>query len=255
MTAARQVAKTLLANDLEGFSREAWRSIGEQSPFIPAKYWTALCEHLAAVSLGKIRRLIINVPPRFGKSTLVSVLWPCWEWARDAAASRWIFCSHACDLALRDSVRRRNLLQSPWYQTFWHESVQLSADQNQKQEYASTHGGVMFSTWVGGATGRGASRIVIDDPHALSDAYSPVELDNAVKYVRQTLFSRLDEPSKGAIVLIMQRLHENDLTGELLNPSCDADTERLEIKERKSDPAPPDYSMFSTANLRARGIQ
>lgn len=67
---------------------------------------------------------------------------------------------------------------------------------------------------IGGATGRGAGFIVIDDPHALSDAYSKVELENAVKYVRQTLFSRLDDPKRGAIVLIQQRLHENDLAGD-----------------------------------------
>src|SRR5262245_29178255 len=85
----QQVAKTLLQDDLEGFCQEAWSVIGEQNPFISARYWSVLCEHLTAVSVGAIRRLIINVPPRFGKSTLVSVLWPCWEWARDGARSKW----------------------------------------------------------------------------------------------------------------------------------------------------------------------
>jgi len=214
-------------------------------------YWSAICEHLMAITLGQIRRLIINVPPRMGKSTLVSVLWPTWQWGRDQARSKWLFVSHACDLSLRDSVRRRNLLCGPWYQCFWGDSVQLASDQNQKQEYASTNGGTMFSTWIGGATGRGADHIVIDDPHALTDAYSPVALENAVNYVRQTIFSRLDQPAKGSIVLIMQRLHENDLTGELLNPSRDPDTERLTLKEAKSDPPATGYEMF-TNDLRVR---
>src|SRR5262249_55869882 len=136
------------------------------------------------------------------------------------------------------------------------DSVQLSPDQNTKQEYSTTNGGTMFSSWIGGTTGRGADRIVLDDPHALADMYSSTELENAVKFVRGTIFSRLDQPAKGSIVLIMQRLHENDLTGELLNPSRDADTERLDLtKAALQLPAEPDYSMFTSelAN-RVRGL-
>jgi hypothetical protein len=244
----RQLVAAILQGDLQAFTEEAWPLL-ERYPLVTGKYWQCLSEYLAAVTEGKIKRLIINIPPRMGKSTLVSVLWPAWEWARDQAKSRWLFCTHSIDLALRDSVRRRNLITSPWYSMFWGDSVQLSSDMNLKQEYASTQGGAMFSTWVGGATGRGADRLVIDDPHTIAGALSDTEREATVNFVKQGLFTRLDQPSQGAIVVVMQRLHENVLTGELLNPSRDADTERLVVKEAKSDPPRTGYEMF-TRNLR-----
>jgi len=151
----RQVAATLLSNDLEAFCREAWPLV-ESEPFISAKYWSCLCEHLMAVSIGRIKRLTIAMPPRFGKSTLISTLWPCWEWARNGGSNCWIFASYSQDLAVRDSVRRRNVFESGWYRYLWPQ-VQLSADMNLKTEYTTTNHGAMFSTWPGGALGRGCN--------------------------------------------------------------------------------------------------
>jgi hypothetical protein len=118
---------------------------------------------------------------------------------------------------------------------------------NLKQEYASTNSGEMFSTWIGGATGRGCDRLVIDDPHSAVQALSPVELQNTVEYVRTALFTRLDQPAKGSIVVVMQRLHENDLVGELLQPGRDASTERLDLSGEKVSSPGVDYSMFTNS--------
>jgi hypothetical protein len=253
----RELAKYLLTEDLESFSEEAWRTVNPQDALSKGpRYWQAMCEHLTAVTLGQIRRLIITIPPRTGKSTLVSILWPAWSWARDNASSRWLFCSHGEDLAIRHSVKRRELLASAWFQYLWGAGVQFSSDMNLKCEYSSTNGGEMYSTWIGGSTGRGADVLVIDDPHSLTDAYSPAELEKAVNYCRTTLFTRLNNPGTGAIVIIMQRLHENDLAGELMSPSRDERTERLDVKEQKSDPPAPrrtGYEMF-TSNLVVPGI-
>jgi hypothetical protein len=250
----RRLLAAILTDDLEAFSEEAWRLLEPRHPLAKGPmYWRAMCEYLTAVTTGKIRRLIINVPPRTGKSTLVSIMWPAWTWARDNATSRWLFCSHGEDLAVRHSVRRRDLMASSWYQLLWGDTVQFTSDMNLKHEYASTNKGEMYATWIGGATGRGCDFLVIDDPHRVSTTPSVTELETAVDFVRGSLFTRLDQPQKGAIVLIMQRLHENDLTGELLNPSRDADTERLDIPERKSDPVRSGYEMFTSA-LRVPGV-
>jgi predicted phage terminase large subunit-like protein len=154
--------------------------------------------------------------PRIGKSSLVAVLWPTWEWARDSASSRWIFASYADQLSTRDSVRRRNIMQSDWYRSHWGDRVMFSSDVNRKDEYSSINAGSMFSTWVGGGTGRGGSRLVLDDPHSPKKAMSETERETAIEYIRNVLISRLDNPATDAIVMVMQRLHENDASGEFL---------------------------------------
>jgi predicted phage terminase large subunit-like protein len=198
------------------YARTAWALIEPTTPLVSGRHFDALCEYLTAVSLGQIRRLIINIMPRIGKSSLVSVLWPTWEWARDHATSRWMFASYAEALSTRDSVRRRNIINTEWYRFHWGEHVQLAADVNLKDEYSSTNSGSMYSTWIGGGTGRGGKRLVIDDPHSPKKALSDAERETAVEYIRNVLMSRLDNPSTDSIVMIMQRLHENDAAGEFL---------------------------------------
>jgi len=100
----RQTAAVLLSNSLLDFCREAW-SVIEPEPFITSKYWQVFCEYLECVSMGAIKRLLINCPPRHGKSTLMNVLWPVWEWSRDGGKTKWIFCSSSESLAVRDSVK------------------------------------------------------------------------------------------------------------------------------------------------------
>jgi predicted phage terminase large subunit-like protein len=211
----RRAAKRY-SDSLQHYFRAGWPLLEPITPLVTGRYFDALCEHLTAVTLGHIRRLIINVMPRIGKSSLVAVLWPTWEWARDGATSRWMFASYAEDLAIRDSVRRRQVMQSEWYRRYWGEEVRFSADVNLKDEYVSTHTGAMFSTWIGGGTGRGGKRLVIDDPHSPKKALSDSERETAIHYIRNVLISRLDNPATDSIVMILQRLHENDAAGEFL---------------------------------------
>ena len=196
------------------FVQEAWPLI-DPAPFQNNWHIEAICEHLQAVTEGKIRRLVINVPPRTTKSSLVSVLWPTWEWIRNPWTA-WMFSSYSLDLSIRDSVRRRALLENPWYQNRWPQ-VKLSSDQNVKREYKNTLGGMMIATSVGGTVlGRGADRLVIDDPHQPAGADSDKQRETALMWYDLTWTSRVTDPKKTAYVIIMQRLHESDITAHVL---------------------------------------
>ena len=103
------------ARSLREFVRQAWAIIEPSTPFVPGWHIDAIIEHLEAISLGHIRNLLINVPPRHMKSLLVSVLWPAWEWIR-WPERRFLYSSYAAQLSIRDSVKCRRLIESPWYQ-------------------------------------------------------------------------------------------------------------------------------------------
>ena len=226
MTATREVLErqcllqeAILARQAEGslrsFIEQAWPILEPSTPFLPNWHIDYLVEHLEAVTQGQITRLLINIPPRSGKSILVTVLWPVWEWIRDPSM-RAIFASYAESLAIKHSLDRRSVLQSPWYQRHWGARVQLASDQNEKREFRNTRGGHMTVTSTGGSIlGKGGSRIVVDDPH--QPAESDTQREAVLRFFRQTLSTRLDNKNMGAIVAVMQRLHERDLSAVCLD--------------------------------------
>jgi predicted phage terminase large subunit-like protein len=196
---------------LRAYVEQAWPILEPHTPFTPNWHIDLLVEYLEAVTAGEIRTLLINVPPRTMKSLLVSVLWPTWEWLR-RPGGRWIFSSYAETLALKHSVDRRTVVQSAWYQGRWGHHVQLASDQNVKGEFQNTQRGVMIATSVGGSvTGQGGDRIIVDDLHNPQQAESDAQRQTALAYFQQTLATRLDNKKAGAIVVVMQRLHERDL--------------------------------------------
>ena len=191
-----------LERNFEAFTRAAWPVLEPATPFVSGRHVEAVAEYLTAVSLGQIKRLVVNMPPRLTKSTLASIMWPCWSWANDDAASRWMFASYSSSLSVKHSVDRRTLLTSDWYQSLW-PSVQLAADQNEKAQFSSTNRGHMLAMSVGGTTtGKGGGFLVIDDPHSVEQALSDLERSSGVRYVRQTLMTRLDDLRSGRIVII-----------------------------------------------------
>jgi len=200
---------------LRVFVERTWPTVEPGSVFGPNWHIDLICEHLEAVSAGQIRRLVINVPPRHGKSLLVSVFWPCWEWE----ARPWIrdvFSSYSESLASYHSLARRRVIRSRTYQRFA-PNVRLTKDQQEKLEFHNTQGGAMVATSTGGSiTGKGGNRIIIDDPHNPSQAESDAQRQQAIDFYRHTLSTRLDDPQHGAIVLVMQRLHTRDLTAVCL---------------------------------------
>jgi hypothetical protein len=199
------------------FCRQAWPIIEPGVPFKEGWHLRALCEHLEAVTNGQIKRLLINIPPRTSKSTIVSVMWPCWEWIK-RPYEKYLCASYSGTLSTRDNVSARRIIQSDWYKKNWGDTVKLTGDQNQKTRFENSFSGYRIATSVGGsATGEGGSRLVIDDPHSATDAQSDTIRPSQVEWFRMTMSSRLNTPKEDAIVVIMQRLHEEDVAGYILS--------------------------------------
>lgn len=204
-----------LEQSLAAYTRHAWPVVD------PADYmhnWHIDCisEHLEAVTAGQIRRLLINMPPRHMKSILVSVMWPTWCWAKRPEL-KWLFTAYAQSLSTKHSVDRRLILQSDWFRRNWGDRFTLLGDQNVKTEYQNTKNGIMAATSIGGTiTGKGGDVIVVDDPHNPVEINSDTIRGGVIEYFRKTLPSRLDNKKTGAMVVVMQRLHEGDLSGHIL---------------------------------------
>lgn len=200
----------------------AWNRL-DPSPFVGGWHIDAICEHLEAIVLhvtgkpGGISRLVINIPPRTGKSTTCSVAWPTWTWI-DHPEIRFLFTSYAERLAVRDARKSRQLMQSKWWQDRWGSSFDWLGDQNEKSRYENDKGGYRLSSSFGGSTtGEGGDIVVADDPHKARDAMESDDLRKDVLDEWDTTYStRLNDPKTGAFVVIMQRLHEKDLTGHVL---------------------------------------
>ena len=201
---------------LHAFIRQMWRYM-DGATFRDNWHIHVICEHLEKVASGEIRRLIINIPPRHQKSLTVSVAWPAWMWLRHPHRE-FLFASYSQDLSVRDSVRCRNVIQSPLYQARWGDRFRLQDDQNTKTRFENDRRGKRLATSVGGTlTGEGGDIIVIDDPMSADEARSATLRQNTLDWWREVMTTRLNDPVTGAYVIIMQRLHEEDLTGYLLD--------------------------------------
>ena len=203
------------SNSFRLFVENAWPVIEPVTRFVPGWHIEAICEHLQAASRGEIDRLLINVPPRHMKTTTVSVMWPAWWWTF-APHLRFLTASYGGNLAERDAVRSRDLLRSRWYQERWPD-VELKSDVNRTNRYENTHTGHRIATSVGGeATGEGGDVIIIDDQHKFEEAMSESARGRVLDWHDGTLGFRFNDPKTGIEVVVMQRLHERDLSGHLL---------------------------------------
>tara|TARA_R110000803_G_scaffold26333_3_gene62436 strand:+ start:687 stop:2246 length:1560 start_codon:yes stop_codon:yes gene_type:complete len=212
-----EINKELAERHMHEFIRQCWPSIEPGRQYKDNWHIEAICEHLEAVIAGDIRKLIINIPPRHMKSLTCDVAFPTWAWLHKPNL-QFLFASYAGALAVRDSVKCRRLIKSPWYQRNWGDKFKLSGDQNQKQRFQNDHNGHRISTSVGGAlTGEGGDIIVIDDPHNVNEAESEAVRNNTLDWWDTSVQSRLNDPTTGAFVVIMQRVHQNDLTGHILH--------------------------------------
>lgn len=184
--------------------------------FIESWHIREICEHLEAVSSGEIRRLLINIPPRHSKSTIVSVMWPCWEWLV-SPHEKFLCASYSSTLSIRDNLKARRLVQSPWYQERWGHMFKLAGDQNAKQRFENDKTGYRIATSIGGtATGEGGSRLILDDPHGAQSAQSEAIRSSDLEWFDMVWSTRLNDPKRDAMVTVMQRLHEKDISGHIL---------------------------------------
>ena len=219
----RDIERANCEESLYEFMVAAWKYV-DPNPFVHGWPLEAVAEHLQAVCDGDIRRLIINIPPRCSKSSMTSVAFPAWVWAQrhDSPTSgpgvQFLTASFAQQLSLRDSVKTRRLLDSPWYQSLWGERFALTSDQNTKGRFDNNKGGTRLSTSVGSAlTGEGGNCIIVDDPNAAQEAFSEATIHTTIEWWDSALSTRLNNAKSGAFIVIQQRLAEDDLTGHILS--------------------------------------
>lgn len=201
---------------LAHFIHRAWHVLEPATEYRHGLHIDAICEHLEAVDRGEIRNLLINIPPRFAKSLLVAVLWPAWRWTRQPS-TRWLVASYAQQLSVRDSLKMRRLIESPWYQSLWGDRYALTSDQNAKMRFENDATGYRIATAVGAAaTGEGGDVVIVDDPHSAAGASSGAQREATLIWWDETMSTRLNDPRTGAKIIVMQRLHERDLSGHVL---------------------------------------
>ena len=161
------------------------------------------------------KHILINVPPRTLKSELVNVFFSVYCWVLDDSI-QFLSSSYSSSLSITLSTQARRVIESDWFRLHFPDVV-LSKDENTKSRFTTPKGGLRYSTSTGGTvTGMGGDIIVIDDPQNPQLARSEVERENANRFFNETLRSRLNDPEVGVFIVVMQRLHENDLTGMLL---------------------------------------
>ena len=205
---ALAVHASLLSESLSDFAKAAWHVL---EPTTPLKWgWAldAICQHLEAVTSGHVTRLLMNVPPGCMKSLLTGVLWPAWEWTRPGLRSyRYLSTAHKQDLAVRDNLKCRRLIQSSWYQARW--PVSLVSDQNAKTKFENDKTGFREAMAFTGMTGSRGDRVLIDDPLSVDSGNSDADILTAERTLTETVPTRVNNESS-AIVIIMQRIAERD---------------------------------------------
>ncbi len=204
----------LLRQDFGTFAARCFHDLNPQAELAMNWHLEVIAAKLTAVREGKIRRLIINLPPRHLKSLMASIAFPAYCLGHDASAQ--ILCvSYAQDLADKLARDCRSIMMSPWYRQMF--PTRLAVHRQAVQEFITTRQGYRLATSTGGVlTGRGADIILIDDPLKPEEALSEAQRQTANDWYDHTLYSRLNDKRHGVIVIIMQRLHEDDLVGHVL---------------------------------------
>ncbi len=216
-----KIQSELYKKSFYDFSLDAFKSLHNGQELTKNWHIKLLCDRLQVeaeriVNGGqRNKHLLINVPPRTLKSELVNVFFSVYCWILKDSI-QFISSSYSASLSIVLSTQSRRLIESDWFRDHFPD-IHLSKDENTKSRFTTTNGGLRYSTSTGGTvTGMGADIIVIDDPQNPQLARSEVERDNSNRFFNETLRSRLNNPDKGIFIVIMQRLHENDMTGMLL---------------------------------------
>ena len=205
----------LLRQDFSAFTERAFCQLNPTTPYLHNWHLDLLAAKLEACRHGTISRLIICVPPRSLKSHCASVALPAW-WLGHEPTAQLLCVSYAQELADKHARDCRSVMTSPWYGTLF-PRTRLSRQKQAIEEFMTTRQGVRLATSVGGVlTGRGADVLIIDDPLKPDEALSDLQRRKVNEWYSHTLYSRLNRKADGCIILIMQRLHEDDLVGHVL---------------------------------------
>ncbi|WP_435018481.1 phage terminase large subunit [Tundrisphaera sp. TA3] len=205
----------LLRTRLAAFTRKAFSTVDPSTPYSHNWHIDLIAEYLEACTRREIKRLIINIPPRNMKSISVTVAWPAWLLGLNPA-ERIIAASFAYKLSLKLSVDTRLIMGSEWYRRIF-PGTQISGDTDTKEKFITTRRGMRLTSSVDGSPiGEGGDFLIVDDPLSATAAISDTQREAANVWFDQGFSTRLNDKKNGVIVLVMQRLHTNDLTGHLL---------------------------------------
>jgi predicted phage terminase large subunit-like protein len=218
MISDRRLMQALIRSDFRAFVQKVFLTLTPGQTFVPSWHIDAIAYQLERIRRGEIKRLIINMPPRSLKSIMASVAFPAFALGLDP--SRRIICaSYSGELAKKHSNDFRAVLESDWYRTAF-PTTRVGPFKNNETEIELTARGFRLATSVGGTlTGRGGDIIIVDDPLKPDDALSDTKRSGANLWFTNTLLSRLDDKRTGAIVVVMQRVHMDDMTGFLTEQS------------------------------------
>jgi predicted phage terminase large subunit-like protein len=209
---------------LLSFVRYFWHILEPGTEFRAGWALEALCEHLEAVTFGEVTKLLINVPPGFMKSLLTDVFWPAWEWGpMELPHIRYVAFSYSSSLTERDNLKFKDLITSEDYQAMYGASAADPKDQfvrvrkTGEKKVSNWKHGWKLATSVGGVgTGERGDRVILDDPHNVKESESETIRNETVRWFRESMSSRLNDMETGAKIVIMQRVHEADVSGEII---------------------------------------
>ena len=208
------INRELCKRSLSEFIQQSFPIIDPSVEYLHNWHVDCIAEYLEACKRREIKRLIINIPPRSLKSISVSVCWTAWLLGLNPS-EKILTASYSRQLSTKHSLDTRHLITSQWYKDIFPD-LQLAKDENQKTRFETTQRGHRLAVSVaGGAIGEGGDILIIDDPHNPAQAVSEVQRTTALNWFDQSFSTRLNSKKNGVIVVVMQRLHENDLTGHL----------------------------------------
>lgn len=199
----------------DAFAMRAFREIEPSAPYQWNWHIGCICDHMESVYRGELPKLIINLPFRSLKSFLVSVAFPAWVLGKDPT-QKFIVATYGSDLAKDLSQKCRDIVRSDWYLSVFPET-RINPQQNEKMDWHTTQHGYYYATGMGGTVvGKGATYLLLDDPLKPDEAYSETIRSSTIKLIRNTLFSRFNDPRNSKFIMVQQRLHEGDPSGELM---------------------------------------
>ena len=210
-----QVFCALMRTDLSSFIQRTFLTVVPGAQYQHNWHIDAIAAHLERVAAGKIKRLIITMPPRSLKSIAASIAFPAWILGQDPSRQI-VAVSYADGLSDKLALDCMKVMDATWYRKVF-PMTRIARGRMKRADFETSRGGGRFSTTVAGTlTGRGGDIILIDDPHKPEDASSEVRRNAVLDWFKSTLLSRLNDPANSAIVLIQQRVHEAYLAGTLL---------------------------------------
>ena len=206
---------TIYTNSFHAFAKASFVSLYPGVPFEDNWHIECISEFLESVESGEIKRLIINVAPRTLKSFLVARAFPAWVLGR-TPHEKFIVTSYGYEVVEQNAIASRRIMKSDWYKNIF-PNTNISADLDRNTHFETTSGGQYYAaSALSPVTGIGASYILVDDPLKPMEAASATVRNSTNENLHTTFFSRFDDQRTGKFVMIMQRLHEDDPTGNLL---------------------------------------